>query len=63
MADFDFIYKRYVQCYTLQARRVFRYVVALNLKLIVFLATAPPTERFWFEWKIHMIFDKVSTNT
>jgi len=26
------------------------------------LATAPPTERFWFEWKIHMIFDKDLTD-
>jgi hypothetical protein len=26
------------------------------------LATAPPTERFWFEWKIHMIFDKDMTD-
>jgi len=22
------------------------------------LATAPPTEQFWFEWRLHMIFDK-----
>jgi len=26
------------------------------------LATAPPTDRFWFEWKIHMIFDKAMTD-
>ena len=31
-----------------------------NKRVLMFvLASAPPTERFWFEWKIHMIFDKV----
>jgi len=26
------------------------------------LATAPPSEQFWFEWKIHMTFDKGMTD-
>jgi len=26
------------------------------------LANAPPTEQFWFEWKIHMTFDKEMTD-